>query len=176
VQHALAAHPEDGELRMREAVLLDDWRDHLLGPLGRRHPNRYGELELWFGAAQHLADCTADDLAPLLASRFPALRVLRLMNAEFSDDLAVALAGSPLAAALAVLDLSCGTLTDAGAEALAAARPAFARLEVLHVDECCLTPAGVRRLLGAGLPVIAKLGSSGIEASQKAERYVSVHE
>ncbi|MEO8705694.1 MAG: TIGR02996 domain-containing protein [Kofleriaceae bacterium] len=127
------------------------------------------ELELWFGNTEYGGDCTAADVAPLVARGMPKLRVLRLMNTLFSDDLCELIATSPRAATLATLDFSLGTLSDDGAAVLAARRAAFANLTALHVNECCLTSQGLARLRAAGFPVADT-------NRQKDRRYVSVSE
>jgi predicted DNA-binding WGR domain protein len=84
-------------------------------------------LELWLGTSDYGADTTVADLKGVLAGKgLPALRYLGLRNSEIADDVARSLAGSPVLERLRVLDLSLGTLTDRGAEALLGAlgRPA----------------------------------------------------
>ncbi len=81
-------------------------------------------LELWLGVTQYGGDATLADLAPLLAGgRFPALHHLGLCNSEIQDEIAAAVASAPVVAQLESLDLSMGTLTDTGAEALLAGQP-----------------------------------------------------
>ncbi|MEU5027287.1 STM4015 family protein [Streptomyces milbemycinicus] len=85
---------------------------------------RLEHLALWLGVDQYGGDATIADLAPLLAGdRFPELRHLGLQNSEIQDEIATAVAAAPVVAQLASLDLSMGTLTDAGAEALLAGQP-----------------------------------------------------
>lgn len=116
-------------------------------------------LELWFGSSdQGGANCTLKDVMPILDGKlFPALRHLALRNAEFADGLARAVPVSPIAARLASLDLSMGTMTDAGAEALAVQAKRLAKLATLAVDDNFLTAAGTRALSAAfGKRVTAK--------------------
>ncbi len=76
---------------------------------------------------------TIDDLAPLFSGKlFPCLRHLTLCMSHIEDDLAVALAASPLLERLKVLDLSMGIFTDRGAQALFAS-PALRQLEKLFI-------------------------------------------
>ncbi|MDT0545180.1 MULTISPECIES: STM4015 family protein [Streptomyces] len=85
---------------------------------------RLERLALWLGVDQYGGDATIADLAPLLAGgRFPELRHLGLQNSEMQDEIAAAVAAAPVVAQLASLDLSMGTLTDAGAEALLEGQP-----------------------------------------------------
>jgi uncharacterized protein (TIGR02996 family) len=136
------------------------------------------ELELWFGSALYGATCGPDDLRPLLEEpgRFPKLRALGLMNAEFTSALCEALARSPLLRQLETLDLSMGTLDDAGAEVLLARAPAFAHLDWLDLDDNFLSEACVERLQ-ATFGSAAQCGDQKeIEEDDPALRYVSVWE
>ncbi|SCL22605.1 hypothetical protein GA0074692_1424 [Micromonospora pallida] len=92
-------------------------------------------LELWLGVDEYGGDATVADLAPVLAGeRLPALRHLALCNAEIADEVAAAVATAPVVARLAVLDLSRGTMTDAGLDALLAGQPLthLHRLDLYH--------------------------------------------
>jgi hypothetical protein len=85
---------------------------------------RLEHLALWLGIDHYGGDATIADLAPLLAGgRFPELRHLGLQNSEIQDEIAAAVAAAPVVAQLTSLDLSMGTLTDAGAEALLGGQP-----------------------------------------------------
>ncbi|MDF2697976.1 MAG: hypothetical protein K0S65_6359 [Labilithrix sp.] len=90
------------------------------------------KLELWFG--DRLCTCTLSDLEPVLeGGSFPALRHLGLRNCAFVDRLCQALGSARIARQLRVLDLSLGTLTEAGAHALLSAEPALSNLAVLDL-------------------------------------------
>lgn len=92
-------------------------------------------LELWLGSPESGATCSLDQLVALLARQaWPRLRHLAIKNTALTDELIEPLAASPLLRQLSVLDLSLGTLTDAGASALARHRDAFAHLERLNVS------------------------------------------
>ncbi|MBA3396886.1 MAG: TIGR02996 domain-containing protein [Deltaproteobacteria bacterium] len=138
------------------------------------------ELELWFGTPDYGADVEPDDLAGFLAGEgFPKLRVLRLMNAIFTDEICPAILRSPRLPALAALDFSLGTLSDEGAALLHAGREALAHLTSLGVFECSLTASGLAQLRAAGLPVDDRPISHAEawrEPQQKRWRFVSVSE
>ena len=110
---------------------------------------------MWFGEREehYGAECSESDVAALLARALPRLRALRLMNADFTDEVVPLVIASPIAGQLEVLDFSLGTLSDTGAGALAAARTAFPRLTGLRVYDCALTSRGLARLHDAGFPV-----------------------
>ena len=93
-------------------------------------------------------------MLPLLGEDgFPRLRTLRLMNASFTDELCPLLIASPRVRALEVLDLSLGTLGDAGADVLAAGRAALGHLRSLRISESCIGDEALARLYASGLPV-----------------------
>jgi hypothetical protein len=138
------------------------------------------ELELWFGdpSWHYGAECTADDVRPLLGEGgFPKLRVLRLMNASFTDELCPLLVASPRVRSLEVLDLSLGTLGDAGAEVLAAGQGALAHLRALKITESCLGDEGRARLYESGLPIDeSPVSPARTPPRRKPYRYPSVNE
>lgn len=128
------------------------------------------QLELWFGTTERGGDEFEEpELADFLRlERAPVLTDLALRNAEFTDALIEVLARSPALPRLRSLDLSLGTLTDAGASALLRHAPAFAHLTTLDLTENCLSVEAVRDV-SARLPNVVAL-------DQKSDRYVSVSE
>jgi hypothetical protein len=106
-------------------ILHDLWRAHLPA---------LEHLELWLYDTYHDNPPTIDDLAPLFSGKlFPRLRHLTLCLSQIEDDLAVALAASPLLERLKVLELSWGIFTDRGAQALLAS-PSLRQLEKLVIS------------------------------------------
>jgi hypothetical protein len=92
-------------------------------------------LEIWLGVLDYGGDATVADLAPILSGgQFPALRHLAVRNSEIQDEIAAALASSPLVAQLTSLDLSLGVLTDTGLLALLDGQPLthLTRLNLRH--------------------------------------------
>lgn len=76
-------------------------------------------LELWLGTDDYGGDATIADVEPLLTGvLFPRLKYLGLRNSIFSDEIAQAIAAAPILNQVEVVDLSLGTLSDAGAQAL----------------------------------------------------------
>ncbi|MEU9859549.1 STM4015 family protein [Streptomyces sp. NPDC047971] len=93
------------------------------------------KLDLWLGTDQYGGDSSVADLEPLLAgTHLPALRHLGLRNSDMQDEIAAAVASAPVVARLDRLDLSMGTLTDEGAEALLAGQPLthLSHLDLFH--------------------------------------------
>ena len=106
-------------------------------------------LEIYYGNHDYGADCTISEVRPLLArTDLPHLEYLGLENAEFANDIARALAGAPVLAGLKTLDLSQGTLTDEGADALVAAKASLSHLECLDLSENFLTQRGIQAVAG----------------------------
>ena len=94
------------------------------------------KLELWLGDDGYGANTTPDDLEPILrGDAFPALRHLGIRNSEIIDAIAALLPDAPIVKRLEALDLSKGTLTDAGVEALAARKGALAHLTRIDLSD-----------------------------------------
>ncbi|MBA2544388.1 MAG: TIGR02996 domain-containing protein [Deltaproteobacteria bacterium] len=103
------------------------------------------KLELWFGSTDYHADASIKGLTKLLdGSAFPNLRHLGLCNAELENEIAIALTSSKIAGKLESLDLSRGTLTELGAEALIASAKSFPRLKALALDRNFLSAQTIR--------------------------------
>ncbi len=116
---------------------------------------------------------TIDHLAPVLDGRgLPRVTHLGLGNSTISDAIAGALARSAIAAQLVRLDLSKGTLGDAGARALAAG--SFPKLERVDVGDSFLTDDGI-----AALSRIAKhveVGEQHDDHGDPGNRFISARE
>ncbi len=112
-------------------------------------------LEIWFGQDNYGGVCDVDDVRPLLANTqgLPALKNLGLKNSEFHDALMPAVVESPLVKQLETLDLSMGTLTDAGAQALLDGAEALSHLKRIDVSDCFLSMEMIGRLQQA-LPMV----------------------
>ena len=103
-------------------------------------------LELFIGESMYGADTEVVDLSRVLSgAALPALDSLALRYAEDADAWARAVADSPLARRLRVLELSQSALTDVGAEALLRA-PALRGLDRLNLCLNRLSPEMAERL------------------------------
>ncbi|MEW1546840.1 STM4015 family protein [Streptomyces tsukubensis] len=115
-------------------------------------------LDIWLGTSEYGATAVPEDLQPFLTgARLPKLRHLALHNSEMQDAVAQALAGAPVVARLEVLDLSMGTLSDEGAQALLEGQP-LTHLQKLDLNHHYLTEAMEERLR-------ATLGAAGVEVN-----------
>lgn len=135
------------------------------------------ELTLWFGSEDYGSECGVADLAPLLdGSALPSVRELGLCNAEFTDALVTTLVASPILARLRGLDLSLGTLTNAGADVLIAAADRWKHLEYLDVNDNFLTEDRLAALRAVG-PEIRSDEQKDVEGDgEDMYLYVSVAE
>ena len=76
-------------------------------------------LELWLGSDDRQRTTTVEDVSAFVkANPFPDLKHLSFNNCDIIDEIAIAIAELPLIGQLDTLDLSLGTLTDKGANAL----------------------------------------------------------
>lgn len=79
------------------------------------------KLELYLGVDEYGFSGSLDDVLSVAEpGLFPKLAYLGLKDSEIQDEIAQALADAPILDQLETLDLSYGTLSDAGAEALLA--------------------------------------------------------
>lgn len=134
-------------------------------------------LELWLGDPTYGFDATVDELRPLWDPRtFPKLHTLALRNAHIADGIAEALATDHAAVQrLDRLDLSLGTLSDLGAQALFNS-PAILELETLDAHHHYLSDDWIAKL--SSLPIAVDLGDPQgyVDPDDEDERYVAVGE
>ena len=97
------------------------------------------------------------DLEPIMDGKaFPKVRHLGLANADGTDQICEWLAASKIASQLESLDLSKGTMGEAGANVLGAARNRFKKLTQLDVSENWINKAGLAALAVYGDALAAK--------------------
>ncbi len=135
-------------------------------------------LELWLGLAVYGGDAGVDGLTPILTgTRLPTLASLALRNSMVADQIAVSLAGAPIVAQLSTLDLSLGTLSDAGAAALLGGQP-LTHLTRLDLHHHFLSKDMMRRLRDELRPHGVDIDLSEAEGTvtSPADRYVAVSE
>ena len=91
-------------------------------------------LELWLGSKQCYRDEMEyiNDLMPIFSGKFPKLKYLGLHNTD-TDEIAFAIVNSQIIKNLVELDMSVGTMTDMGAEALLNC-PAIRQLDTLDIS------------------------------------------
>ncbi|AIQ27854.1 hypothetical protein P40081_06390 [Paenibacillus sp. FSL P4-0081] len=110
------------------------------------------KLELYLGVDNYGFDGGLEDLYPLIApGKFPKLTYLGLKNSEIQDEIAAALADAPILDQLETLDLSLGTLSDTGAEALLASGK-IKGLKLLNLSHHYMSDGMIQRWKNSGLP------------------------
>ncbi|MGF1990600.1 MAG: STM4015 family protein [Nostoc sp. ZfuVER08] len=133
-------------------------------------------LELWFGSEDYGGDCWVEDIHPILfQDKFPNLTYLGLRNSQFTDEIANAIVASPIINSISVLDLSMGTLSDAGAEELLNCE-AINYLDILNVSESFLSQEMIEKLSGLDVRVLASNQKHEDDDSYIHGRYCSVAE
>ena len=122
-----------------------------IASIASAHWPKLERLELQIGSRGWSSDVDAADLLPLLDGDAlpPTLYHLAFANFDQTNDLVPMLASSKILRRLRNLDLSLGTLGAEGAQALIAAKSAFAHLEMLDLSECLLDPEWTARVLEA---------------------------
>jgi hypothetical protein len=133
-------------------------------------------LELWLGSDNYGGNATVEDLGPILSGKlFPKLQSLRLRDSEITDEIATAIAAAPVLERIRLLDLSLGTLGDAGAAALLSS-PAIAKLEKLDIHHHYCSEDIVARLQALGITVDASEPQQEDEYDGETYRYAAVTE
>ncbi|BBD70350.1 GUN4 domain protein [Nostoc commune NIES-4072] len=133
-------------------------------------------LELWFGSEDYGGDCWVEDIHPILfEEKFPNLTYLGLRNSQFTDEIVSVIVGSPVIDYISVLDLSMGTLSDAGAEGLLNCS-AINNLDILNISENFLSQAMIEKFSELDVRVLANNQKEEDEDSYIHGRYCSVAE
>jgi uncharacterized protein (TIGR02996 family) len=130
-------------------------------------------LELWLGHTDRFHDApTIANLHPLFDDDrlLPGLRELALINCDFADAIAEALAHSNRLARLEHVDLSNGTLAERGARAILEHAAAFRRLRSLDLHGNYLSPE-LALALEEALPGVVKIGEQIDPAVGREGRY-----
>ena len=130
-------------------------------------------LELWLGTSDYGGTVATEDLAPLLTGTlFPLLRYLGLRDSEIADEVAAAVALSPIIDQIEVLDLSLGILTDRGAATLLKS-PSLHQLKKLDLHHHYLSQNMMDQL--RALPITVDLSDARGD-DEDDWRYVAVGE
>ncbi len=131
---------------------------HAAWSLGQARLPALRHLQVWFGRPPYGGLATIEQVRPLLAGDgLPALEQLDLQNAEFTDDIALALVESPLLARVRGVSLAMGNLGDRGGRAILDHAAKFEHLRSLDLDHNYLSLA-LAAELQAALPGIVTIG------------------
>lgn len=132
----------------------------VLAAIQNAHLPALKTLILYLGVEEYGFDGSLDSVLALASKNlFPQLTHLGLMNSEAQDDIARRVLESDILPQLKVLALSCGTLTDKGAEALLEYKDRLAHLEKLDLFHHYLTP-DMQEKLKAALPITINLAEA----------------
>jgi hypothetical protein len=127
-------------------------KEVLHGVAGSTFPE-LSHLELWLGTDEYGFDGTIEDVLPFLdPALFPKLKHLTIGNSHLQNEVAAAVADSPILGQLETLDLSLGVMDDEGALALLNS-PGIRNLMKLNLHRNYLSPAMAERFLGLGIEV-----------------------
>lgn len=131
------------------------------------------KLEVWLGDENYGFDSTIEDFDAIInGGKFPKLTSLGITNSLIQDDIAIAIAKSPLLNQLHTLDLSMGILSDKGAQALLD-NPNIKNLKFLNLNHHFMTDSMMAKIKGLGITVwMEDQGNYDDED----ERYVEVSE
>jgi hypothetical protein len=146
----------------------------LLAEVSAAHLPALEHLELYLGTDNYGWDGSVADLAPILSGKlFPKLKYLGLRDSEIADEVAKAVAQSPILERIEVLDLSLGTLSDVGGEALVNS-PGVKKLKKLDLHHHYLSDGMQERLQSLGIEV--NLDDAEGDDGDPDDRYVSISE
>lgn len=133
-------------------------------------------LELWLGDSSYGGNAKVNDLLPILkGTAFPKLKHLGLRNSEIVDDIAGVIVSAPVLKQLETLDLSLGTLTDTGGQALLK-MPAKLKLKRLNLEHHFLTKPMMKELKKLPYTVNVADQREPDDWDDELHRYVSIGE
>lgn len=111
------------------------------------------KLELYLGVEDYGFNGGLEDvMSAIPPGKFPKLTYLGLKNSEIQDDIAIAICDHEILDRLETLDLSLGTLSDKGGEALLAC-PRIKNLKKLDLNYHYMSSKLAGRWQASGLPV-----------------------
>ena len=128
-------------------------------------------LELWLGS-NNRGSSTVEDLMPILSGKvFPGLKHLGLRNCDHVDAIAGVIVNAPIVQSLESLDLSFGTLSDEGGQALLNL-PTGGSLKRLNLHHHFMGKDVVKRLKALELNVDV----TGVQEDDEDWRFTAVDE
>ena len=150
IKGAEGLHLSDIKLpELRSLILVNGGLDSgVLAEVANAHCPKLHHLELWLGDDNYGCDIESEHLKALLQAlpRFPELSYLGLCNYYKANQLAQLLPEVSLPDSITTLDLSKGTLSDAGAEALLSMSERLGKLDTLDLHYHYLSNEMMERL------------------------------
>lgn len=155
-------------------IVTGGLRRHVLESVAAASWPRLERLVLYLGTERYGGECTIADLSPILdGAVLPAgVTTLGLCNSELGDELVEAVACSRVLPRLRRLDLSEGTIGDAGARLLLDRADAFGHLAELDLGGNYLTAEVSARLARLG----PRVETAGQRLPEHGHRYVAIGE
>ncbi|AEE49010.1 STM4015 family protein [Haliscomenobacter hydrossis] len=141
--------------------------------IANAHLPNLEKLEVWLGDDNYGFESNIEDFDAIInGGKFPKLTYLGLKNSNIQDDIAIAVAKSPLLKQLHTLDLSMGVLSDTGAQALLDS-PNIKNLVFLNLDHHFMTDSMMAKIKDLGIAV--SMEDQG-NYDDEDDRYVEVSE
>lgn len=149
----LALDPARHENLEELVIICGGLGKDVLASISQGHFPKLKKLELYLGVDNYGFDGSLEDVLPLIEpGKFPELTYLGLKDSEIQDEIAIAVADAPILDRLHTLDLSMGTLSDKGAEALLASER-VKKLQFLNLSYHYMSDEMVARWQASGLAV-----------------------
>lgn len=149
----LSLNPARHEKLEELVIICGGLGKNVLDSIAQAHFPRLRKLELYLGVDNYGFDGTLEDVLQVAQpGLFPELVYLGLKDSEIQDEIAAALADAPILDQLHTLDLSMGTLTDAGAEALLNSER-VKKLRHLDLSHHYMSESMIKRWKQSGLSV-----------------------
>lgn len=131
-------------------------------------------LEIWLGSDYYGFDSKIEDFETIInGGKFPKLKYLGLKNSIIQDEIALKIANSTILDQIETLDLSMGTLTDMGAQALLDS-PKIKNLKFLNLNHHYMSDDMMEKLKASGISV--SVDNQKASEDDEESRYVEVSE
>lgn len=133
-------------------------------------------LELYLGEDNYGGDAALEDVKPLMEiGRFPRLEYLGLRDSEMADQIASVIAEASILDQIDTLDLSLGTLSDEGAEALLSSSK-VKKLKRLDLHHHYMSDEMVNKMKRLGIAVDVSDQQEDDDYDGETWRYIAVSE
>lgn len=134
------------------------------------------KLEIWLGSENYGFSSTVEDFAVIMSGKtFPKLKHLGLMDSEIQNEIAIAVAQSPILQQLETLDLSMGILDDKGAQALLESE-GVKKLKFLNLRHHYMSDDMMDKLKTIGIPINMDDQEEADQDDDEEYRYIEVSE
>lgn len=126
---------------------------NVIEDINNAHLPNLEKLELWLGDDNYGFESTIEDFNTIInGDKFPKLTYLGLKNSIIQDEIAIAVAKSPILDQLHTIDLSMGTLSDTGAQALLDSAN-IKKIQFLNLNHHYMSDGMMEKMKGLGIAV-----------------------